>query len=78
MIRESAKKTGKVLVIEEHSVIGGLGDEVARSVEDLPGVVQSRLGIEDCFLTDYGTYEQHCAALGLSIEGIESQIKSSL
>jgi len=48
LIRESAQKTGKILVIEENSIMGGLGDEVARSTEDIHGVVQSRLGIDDC------------------------------
>ncbi|MFB0566238.1 MAG: transketolase family protein [Candidatus Aminicenantaceae bacterium] len=76
LIRESAQKTGKVLVIEEHNARGGLGDEVAFSVESLPGIIQSRVGIEDQFLTDYGTYEEHCAALGLSAEGIEVKIRS--
>ncbi len=45
----SAKKTGKVLTIEEHSVIGGLGSAVCDCLsEKYPCKVQ-KIGINDCF-----------------------------
>ncbi len=75
-IRASAQKTGTVVTIEEHSVIGGLGDEVSRAVEDIRNIRQVRIGIRDRFLTEYGSYEQHCAALGLDAKGIKSQVEA--
>ena len=78
LVRHSVVKTGKVLTIEEHNVIGGLGDEVARAVGDIGNVVQSRLGIEDKFLTNYGSYQEHCAALGLDTIGIKRKIEGLL
>jgi transketolase len=78
LVRQSVAKTGKVLTIEEHNVIGGLGDEVARAVGDIGNVVQSRLGIEDKFLTNYGSYQEHCAALGLDTIGIKRKIEGLL
>ncbi len=75
LIRQSAIKTGKVLTIEEHNIIGGLGDEVSRALEGLENVRQFRLGIEDKFLTNYGSYEQHCSALGLDAPGIKNKIE---
>ena len=75
LIRQSARKTGKVLTIEEHNVIGGLGDEVSRAIEDIGSITQVRMGIEDKFLTEYGSYEQHCSSLGLDVKGIKSKIE---
>ena len=78
LIRQSVAKTGKILTIEEHNIIGGLGDAVAMAIGDIGNVVQSRLGIEDKFLTNYGSYEEHCEALGLDTGGIKSRIEGLL
>jgi transketolase len=78
LVRQSVAKTGKVLTIEEHNVIGGLGDAVAMATGDIGNVIRSRLGIEDKFLTGYGSYEQHCAALGLDTRGIKHRIEGLL
>jgi transketolase len=75
LVRQSAKKTGKVLTIEEHNIIGGLGDEVSRAIEDIGNTIQVRMGIQDKFLVEYGNYEQHCSALGLDVTGIKSRIE---
>jgi transketolase len=78
LVRQSVSKTGKVLTIEEHNVIGGLGDEVSMAVADIGNVIQLRLGISDRFLTEYGSYDQHCAALGLDTKGIKNKIEGLL
>lgn len=69
IIAESLKKTGKLVTVEEHSVIGGLADAVALAARDVP-FVGKRVGIQDKFLVNYGTYEEHCKANGLTREGI--------
>jgi len=50
-IAKSASKTGKVLTVEEHNVIGGLGDAVASVIaEDVDSAVKlKKQGIQDCF-----------------------------
>ncbi|MBU6321343.1 MAG: hypothetical protein KGI78_03735 [Patescibacteria group bacterium] len=68
-ITASVQKTGKVVSVEEHSIIGGVGDEVARICTDVPFTAR-RVGIADRFLTNYGSYAEHCAANGLTAEGI--------
>jgi len=78
LIRESAKKTKKVLTIEEHNIIGGLADEVARNLEDLEGVKLSRMGVNDEFITDYGNYDEICKSIGLTAEGIVKNITEML
>lgn len=49
LIIEEAARTGAVITVEEHSVIGGLGSAVAEVLgEHLPTPLK-RLGVEDCF-----------------------------
>lgn len=73
MLRKSLKKTGKLLTVEEHSVVGGIADAIALAAGNVP-YVTTRVGIQDKFLTNYGTYEQHCQAIGLTREGILEKI----
>lgn len=68
-IIQSVQKTKAVVTIEEHSVVGGLGDEISTICSNI-FFKQRRVGIQDKFLTNYGSYEEHCVANGLSKEGI--------
>jgi transketolase len=70
MIYESVEKTKKVLVIEEHSLYGGLGDEVVRLAKEIGDVKYSFIAIKDDFVRDYGTYEDICSVLGFTVENI--------
>ena len=76
-VRRSVKKTGRVLVVEEHNVIGGVGDDVRRIVMDIPGVRMKGLGISG-FMRDYGTYEQQCVKAGLTVEHIVQAVQKDL
>lgn len=77
LIRESVRKTGRALVIEEHSWSGGLGDDVLRATHDLGGIQYASLAVPDAFVRTYGTYEQHCEALGLCRDGILRTVAAS-
>ena len=50
LIRKAAKETGKIVTVEEHSVIGGLGDAVCGAVctGDTPCKVV-KMGVQDTF-----------------------------
>jgi transketolase len=74
LIRESVRKTGRVLTVEEHMESGGLGDDVLRATRDLSDVMWTGIAVPDTFVTGYGTYAEHCAALGLSAEGIVRRV----
>lgn len=69
-IRQSVSKTGRVIVIEEHMENGGLGDSVLRGVHDLRPLQFTSLSIPNEFVTEYGSYEEHCVTLGLTSVGI--------
>ena len=68
LVLEAAKKCGKVITCEEHSVIGGLGEAVSSLLsEKLPTPVR-RIGVQDCFgesgpaaelLKKYGLAAEH-------------------
>jgi len=73
-IHQSVAKTKRVLVIEEHNVFGGVGDDVTRIVRDISYVKIINLGIKG-FIRDYGTYEQLCVKAGLSLEGILAAVR---
>jgi transketolase len=70
LVRASLNKTKRVIVIEEHIRSGGLGDDICRIAVNLPDVRYASLAIPDEFVRSYGSYQQHCQRLGLSVEGI--------
>ncbi len=49
IIINSAKKTGKVVTVEEHSVIGGLGSAVCDALSEKYPVPVKKLGMQDIF-----------------------------
>lgn len=48
-IVKSAKKTGRVITAEEHSVIGGLGGAVSELLGEIHPTLISRVGMQDTF-----------------------------
>ena len=75
-VRACAKQCGKVVTVEEHSVIGGLGDAVSAVLEGDP-VPMKRIGVQDKFGVS-GTPEEILAAYGLDGEGIAKQVREFL
>ena len=49
LVIASAKKTGKVVTVEEHSVIGGLGGAVCETLSEAAPVPVLRIGMNDIF-----------------------------
>ncbi|MEK6856680.1 MAG: transketolase C-terminal domain-containing protein [Nanoarchaeota archaeon] len=78
LISASAKKTKNVLTIEEHNILGGLADEVSRNLEGTKDITLSRMGVNDEFITNYGTYDEICESIGLTSHGIIRKVKEML
>ena len=81
IIIHAAMETGRILTIEEHSIIGGLGSAVAEVLaeESLPQrVAFKRLGLNDMFPKGYGTYEEMKKLNGLSITHIVREAEELL
>ena len=77
IIIESAKKTGKVVTVEEHSIIGGLGSAVCDCLsEKLPTPVK-KLGMQDVY-GESGPAAELVAKYGLDAEGVYKSVKEFL
>lgn len=77
IILESAKKTGKVVTVEEHSVIGGLGSAVCDVLsEELPTPVK-KIGMQDMF-GESGPAGELVKKYGLDGEGVYKTVKAFL
>lgn len=77
IILNSAKKTGKVVTVEEHSVIGGLGSAVCDCLsEKLPTPVK-KIGMQDVF-GESGSAAALVAKYGLDVEGVYKSVKAFL
>ena len=77
LIIASAKKTGKVVTVEEHSVIGGLGSAVAECLAEKCPTLLKRIGVYDVF-GESGPAVDLLHKYELDAEGIYKQIKAFL
>jgi transketolase len=71
----SVKKTGKLVTVEEHSVVGGFGSACLEHLAPR-GIAFKHLalGLQDCF-GDTGGYDELLAAYGLDANGIEQAVQ---
>jgi len=71
----SVRKTGRLVTVEEHSIVGGFG---GACLEKLCGegvsFVYDAIGLEDTF-AETGPYEELLAAYGLSAKAIAQRVK---
>ena len=74
LIVKSAKKTGKVVTAEEHTIIGGLGGAVCEALSEKAPTPVLRIGINDVF-GESGTAAQLVAKYSLDGEGIYTKVK---
>lgn len=75
LVREYAEKTGVVVTAEEHSIIGGLGDAVLESVEDIASVRVNRVGVRDVF-GQSGKPDELLNHYGLTSENIQERVEA--
>ena len=74
LVIASAKKTGKVVTAEEHSVIGGLGSAVAEVLSEEAPTKLLRIGVEDVF-GESGPVKELVAKYGLDGNGVYEKVK---
>ncbi len=77
LIAASAKKTGKVVTVEEHSIIGGLGGAVCEALSGVAPTPILRLGMKDVF-GESGPAIDLLHKYQLDGEGVYEQIKAWL
>lgn len=74
LVLASAKKTGKVVTAEEHTVIGGLGSAVCDCLSEKHPTPVLRIGMQDRF-GESGTANELVAKYGLDGKGIYEKVK---
>lgn len=77
LVIEAAEETGKIVTVEEHSVIGGLGGAVCECLSEKKPVPVKRIGINDVF-GESGPAAALLKKYGLDGEGIYKQVKAFL
>ena len=73
-IERAARETGRILTVEEHNVLGGLGGAVAETVTSRHPVPVKRVGIQDIFAS-IGPLQGLQEKYGLTHEGIATAVK---
>lgn len=74
LVVAAAKKTGKVVTVEEHSVIGGLGSAVCEVLAEEYPVKVKRIGVQDVF-GESGPAVELLKKYRLDGQGIYEQVK---
>ena len=74
LIVAAAKETGKVVTVEEHSVIGGLGSAVCDALAETCPVPVKKIGVQDVF-GESGLAAALLAKYKLDGEGVYEQVK---
>ena len=76
-VTKYAQKCGNVVTVEEHSVIGGLGDAVADVLMGKVNCKFRKIGINDCF-GQSGKAKDVLREYGLTADQIAAKIKETL
>ena len=77
IICKAAKETGRIVTVEEHSIIGGLGSAVSDVVTELCPVPVHKIGVNDVFGFS-GPGDKLLKEFGLSSENIVATVKKVL
>ena len=75
LVVASATKTGKVVTVEEHSIIGGLGSAVCECLSEHAPTKVLRIGVEDVF-GESGPALELIKKYGLDAESIYKKVKA--
>ena len=77
LVIKAAKETGKIVTVEEHSVIGGLGAAVCETLSRKAPTPVKTIGIQDSF-GESGPAVALLKKYGLDAEGIYASVKDFL
>ena len=71
----AAERTGRVITVEEHSVIGGLGGAVAEVLSEHRPTLVQRIGLQDVYV-ESGTNDDLLDIYGLSAFRVAEQVRT--
>ncbi|HWP80954.1 MAG TPA: transketolase family protein [Candidatus Acidoferrum sp.] len=73
LLEKCARKTGRIVTVEEHNILGGLGGAVCEALSEVYPTKVQRIGMEDRF-GQSGKAEELLSIYGLTGEGIAARI----
>jgi len=74
-IERAVGETARLVTVEEHSIIGGLGGAVAEVIAELGSGRLARVGIRDVFCTEVEPYPELLRIHGIDAAGIEAAVR---
>ncbi len=74
---DAAREYGHIVTVENHSVIGGLGDAVCSAVAESYPCRVTKLGFQDIFL-ESGENEELFTKYGMNVEDIEKAVEQAV
>ena len=74
---QAARETGRIVTVEEHNVIGGLGSAVLEAISDTAPVPVTRIGVQDTFGRS-GPAKELLAHYGLTADNIVKTVQEAL
>ncbi|MGL4849567.1 MAG: transketolase family protein [Clostridium sp.] len=77
IIIKAAKETKGIITVEEHSIIGGLGDRVGSVVNENYPTIVKKIGVKDKF-GESGNPDELLEKYGLTVENIIKEIRGVL
>jgi transketolase len=77
-IERTVRETGRIVTIEEHSILGGLGGAVAEVMAELGTGRLARVGVRDVFCTEVAPYPELLRIHGLDAAGVERAARALL
>lgn len=77
LLVKAARETGRIVTVEEHNVIGGLGSAVLEAISDTAPVPVTRIGVQDTFGRS-GPAKELLAYYGLTADNIVKTVKEAL
>ncbi|MBF0409941.1 MAG: transketolase [Candidatus Riflebacteria bacterium] len=79
IVIKAAEETKAIVTIEGHSVIGGLGSAVADTLAEYKNSVRfKKIGFNDCYCSEYGSFEEMKESCGISVRNIVETVKQIL
>ena len=77
-IERAVQDTGRLVTIEEHSILGGLGGAVAEVMAEVGTGRLARVGVRDVFCTEVAPYPDLLRLHGLDAAGVEAAARALL
>jgi transketolase len=70
-VERAVGASGRIVTVEEHSIVGGLGAAVAETMAELGRGRLRRVGVPDVFCTEVEPYAELIARYGMDAAGVE-------